>query len=286
MTALVLAISAGLGCYFVLTRDQRSASKPYNFTEQTIRKLLVLAGLADADPRHLATLGIAVFIGGSFLGWAMFGGILTALVLGLFCVTFPFEALRRQRERRLETAADMWPKLIDEIRLRCGSLGQPIPHALFEVGKAGPQEYRVAFVMAEREWLISTDFARAVTVLKRRLDDATADIVCETLLVANSLGGNDIEHRLLTLVEDRRSDSSGRKDARSKQSGVQFARKFVLIVPVGMALVGISIGQGREAYASSTGQVGVTVALVTLAACWWWAGRLIKLPAEKRVLHG
>ena len=36
--------------------------------------------------------------------------------------------------------------------------------------------------------------------------------------------------------------------SQAKQAGVRFARRFVLIVPVGMAVAGLSIGTGREAY--------------------------------------
>jgi tight adherence protein B len=75
----------------------------------------------------------------------------------------------------------------------------------------------------------------------------------------------------------------GRKDARARQAGVRFARLFVLVVPAGMALAGLSIGTGRSAYASPSGQAAVLVGLAVLVACWVWAGRLMRLPAEQRV---
>ena len=175
--------------------------------------------------------------------------------------------------------------MIEEIRLLCGSLGRPIPQALLEVGKRGPEDMRNAFLQAEREWLISTDFARTTQVLKEQLADPTADIVCETLLLAHGIGGNEIDRRLAALAADRQTDLHCRKDARSKQAGVKFARRFVLVVPIGMAFAGLSIGNGRAAYATSAGQVGVATGLFVLAACWWWSGRLIRMPEEKRVFR-
>src|SRR5204863_482174 len=80
----------------------------------------------------------------------------------------------------------------------------------------------------EREWLISTDFSRAVAVLKDRLADPTADAACETLLVAHEIGGGGLDGRLAALVDDRTQDLQGRKDARAKQAAVRFARRFVL----------------------------------------------------------
>lgn len=153
------------------------------------------------------------------------------------------------------------------------------------MGRSGPAELRPAFVAADREWLLSTDFARTVAVLKDQLADATADAACETLLIAHELGGTDLDRRLLDLADDRRSDTQGRKDAVAHQAGVRFARRFVLVVPIGMAVVGLSVGSGRAAYETPLGQVIVVVALALVVLCWVWAGQIMRLPPEPRVLR-
>jgi tight adherence protein B len=56
-------------------------------------------------------------------------------------------------------------------------------------------------------------------------------------------------------------------------------------VPLGMTLAGLSIGTGREAYRTLGGQLAVAAGLLVVAACWLWAGRLMKLPTEERVFH-
>jgi tight adherence protein B len=173
--------------------------------------------------------------------------------------------------------------MIEEIRILTGSLGRSIPQALFEVGRRGPDELRPAFAAAQREWLLTTDFERTLRVLKDRLADPTADAACETLLVAHDLGGADLDRRLAALAEDRIQDTQGRKDARAKQAGVRFARRFVLIVPVGMALAGMSVGNGRAAYTAPLGQALVVAAIGLTILCWAWAGRILRLPEEQRV---
>jgi tight adherence protein B len=173
--------------------------------------------------------------------------------------------------------------MIEEIRIRTGALGRSIPQALFEVGRRGPVEMQPAFEAAHREWLASTDFARTVRVLKERLADPTADATCETLLVAHELGGTDLDRRLDALVEDRIQDVQGRKDARAKQAGVRFARRFVLIVPLGMALAGMSVGNGRRAYATPLGQLAVFTGIGMVVLCWVWAGAIMRIPEEERV---
>jgi tight adherence protein B len=173
--------------------------------------------------------------------------------------------------------------MIEEVRLLTGSVGRSIPQAVLEVGRRGPVELRSAFEAAEREWLVSTDFARTTATLKTQMADPTADAACETLLVAHEVGGTDIDRRLAALAEDRMQDLQGRKDALAKQAGVRFARRFVLVVPLGMALAGLSIGTGREAYQTATGQLLVASGLVVIAGCWVWASRLMRLPEEERV---
>jgi tight adherence protein B len=247
------------------------------------REWLVQAGLGDVRPADLAAAtGLLAVVSGG-LAWALFGGRIAPLVSGALAAGAPLAGARARRSRRREQAREAWPRLIEEIRLQATTMGRSIPQALFVVGARAPDELRPAFAAAHREWLLSTDFARTVAVLKTQLADATADAVCETLLVAHEIGGSDLEQRLSALTEDRLADLQGRQDAVAKQAGARFARRFVLLVPVGMALAGLAIGNGRAAYQTPLGQALVGAGLVLVAVCWVWAGRIMRLPAEDRV---
>ena len=247
------------------------------------RDWLVQAGFEDIRLVELLGAAGVLLLVGAVTAYALFGGVLPPIAGGLFAATFPVAAARARRERRRATARDAWPRLIEEIRIKTTSLGRSIPQALFEVAPRAPEDMRPAFAAAQRVWLLSTDFERTSSVLRARLADATADTVCETLLVAHQIGGNDIDRCLSALVDDRIMDLQGRKDADSKQAGARFARRFVLIVPLAMAVVGLSIGDGRASYSTPTGQLMVLVAIALMGACWLWAGRIMRLPAEQRV---
>jgi tight adherence protein B len=247
---------------------------------------LVQAGLQDLRAREFAGVMAALFVAGAAVTFALFGGVAPALVAGLFAATFPLASYRSRRDARRSEAREAWPRMIEEMRLLTGSLGRSIPQALFEVGRRGPIDMHPAFHAAQREWLVSTDFARTLAVLKAGLADPTADAACETLLVAHEVGGTDLDRRLAALAEDRVQDLQGRKDARSRQAGVRFARRFVLLVPLGMTLAGLSIGNGRAAYQTPLGQLAVVAGLLMTVACWAWAGRLLRLPEEERVFFG
>lgn len=289
---LIVASAAALGVYYLLTAvwlgwtglgPVPRAERPPRSHRARLQEWLVQAGLADVGTTQFVAATAAVAVLAAALAAALFGGVAPAVATGLLAASTPLASYRRRRKNRLELARDAWPRLIEEVRLRVGSLGRSIPQALFEVGERGPAEMRPAFEAAHREWLLTTDFERTTAVLKSRVADPTADVVCETLLVAHALGGSDVGDRLAALVEDRILDLQGRKDARAKQAGARFARRFVVLVPVGMAIAGMQVGEGRAAYASPAGQAAALVAIALVAACWWWAGRIMQLPEPERV---
>lgn len=250
-----------------------------------LAEALARVGAPGVRPVEVAvtTAMVAGVVGAA--AYALFGGLLPPLAAATSAAFTPLALYRSRHERRRAEAHDAWPRMIEEIRLLTGSVGLSIPQALLDVGRRGPEPLRPAFAAAEREWRITTDFARTTAILSELLADPTADLVCETLLVAHEVGGSDLEARLTALAEDRADDLRHRKDARAAQAGVRFARRFVLAVPLGMALCGMSIGTGRKAYGTSTGQILVVFGIASVALCWAWAGRLLRLPAEERVFR-
>jgi len=173
--------------------------------------------------------------------------------------------------------------MIEELRILTGTVGRSIPQALLEVGQRSPDELRPAFAAAQREWSLTADFNSTVKILTDELAEPTADATCETLLVAHEVGG-DLDRRLADLAADRRRDLTERQAANSAMAGARLARAFVIIVPLGMAFAGLGVGNGRDAYQTPNGRLLVAVAAGMVAVCWWWAGTLMKVPAERRVL--
>lgn len=293
MLGAIAAVLAMTGVYLIYTsmafgwRGFGPLSRSGGSTEKRslAKDWLEHAGLEGARPAELAAATALVAVVGAAVAYVLFGGVLPAVIAGVACGGVPLASRRAGRASRNASAREAWPRLLEELRLLIGSMGRSVPQALFEAGRRGPEEWKPAFAAAEREWLLTTDFARTASILKQRLADATADTICETLLVAHELGGSDIDSRLADLIDDRVLDVQGRKDATSRQAGVRFARRFVLLVPLGMALAGLAIGTGRSAYETTGGQVAVAVGLLAVVACWLWSGRLMRLPEEPRVFR-
>jgi len=280
VTALVLAMVGAYGVHLLYTSIALGWRGVGPGPARRARRTL------PAVPRDVLAVTVVLAVLGAAVGWTVFGGVVPPMAVGAALGAVPGLSARARRERRRATAREAWPRLIEEIRIKTTSLGRSIPQALLDVGGHAPAELQPAFERARREWLLSTDFERTLDVLRTQLADATADAVCETLLVAHQIGGNDVDRCLGALIDDRIMDLQGRKDAASRQAGARFARSFTLVVPLAMALIGMSIGQGRSAYASATGQVLVVVAIALMGACWLWAGRIMRLPDDQRVFVG
>jgi tight adherence protein B len=242
--------------------------------------------VADVSPRELMTVLAGAAAVGGFAAWAVFGGLVSAALAGGAAATTAFGGLRARATRRRSRAAEAWPQLIETIRVEAVTLGRSIPQALFEAGRAAPSEMQRAFEAARRTWSMSADLERALDVLRAGVSDATADAVCETLLVAHAVGGPDVDRCLRALADDRIADLQARKDAVAEQAGARFARAFTLVVPLGMAVVGMGIGDGRDAYRTPLAQVLVAAGLAVMAGCWFWASRVLRLPVDRRVFVG
>jgi len=287
--ALLVAVVASLGVHLLsgaVLYGRHELPLPRRAGQAAARRSeewLTQAGFA-----HVPRSAVAVVVGGAGLlgatvAWLIFGGPIPALVAGVFSATIPVTSFRRRRRTRLAVAQEAWPRMIEELRVLTSSAGRSVPQALFEVGARAPLELRPSFSSARRTWTLTTDFDRTLHVLKSQLADPTCDATCETLLIAHELGGADLDRRLEALADDRRVDATSRKDALARQAGVRFSRRFVLLVPLGMALAGLTVGSGREAYQTGFGQVLVVAGLAMVIACWAWAGHIMRLPDDRRV---
>lgn len=293
MIGLGLAVLAGYGtllCYTAVAFGWSGARAAPRARlgrpgRRHLQERLAQAGLSEVPARQAVGAVGGLFGLGALGAWVVFGAALPAVVAGACTAALPVASYRHRRSARRRAALEGWPRLIEEVRILTASAGRSIPQALFEVGERGPTALRPSFRAAQREWLLSTDLARALDVLKAQLADPTADATCETLLVAHEIGGSDLDRRLADLAEDRRADLHHRRDATARQAGVRFARGFVVLVPLGMAVAGLSVGDGRAAYQTAGGQLAVCVGLGLVAVCWWWAGRIMRLPDEERVFR-
>lgn len=289
MTTIILALSAAIGVYLLIPRSTSNGSQPTRLRRVSPSVLaegldgwLTRTGLESVSPSQFAAVSLGVAATAAITWWVVLGAGIPLLLVAGVAGTVPTTVWRRRHATARAATLEAWPRMIEEIRVRVGSVGQPVPQALLETGLSAPDPIRAAFVAAQRQWALTTDFESTVAVLKHSLADPTADAVCETLLVIQQVGG-DPDARLEALAADRRADLRERREADARSAGARLARWFVVIVPAGMAFAGLNLGEGRVAYASTGGQVATVIAIAMVVGCWWWAGRIMVTPTQRRV---
>ncbi len=279
MTRLLLAALAGFGVALALGGRDGPTAGALDRTSPAER----LRRAWSAGRTDLAAVGASTLAAG-LVTWTVVAAAVPTLAVAALVGTVHADGRRRRHQRERAEASDAWPRLIEEIRVLTSAAGRSIPQAVLDTGVRAPASMQPAFAAAQREWQLTTDFRRVVTVLRDALDDPSADLTLETLLVAHEVGGAGLDRRLATLAEDRAVDVANRRDAAARQAGVRFARRFVLLVPAGMAAVGFTIEGASAAYATGAGQLMVASACALTGACWWWSGRILRLPQEARVV--
>jgi tight adherence protein B len=221
-------------------------------------------------------LAIPLGIGGGT--WLLLGSAPVAAVGATVAFLLTPAIAVRERRRRAEHLTDAWPRLLDEARVLSGPGGLSLAHALFTAGRSASPALRAAWAEAERTWRLSADLPRSLRAVTRELDDPTSELVCSTLAVIDGAGGGAQAEQLARLAVDRRRDAATRRSAEAELAGARFARRFVLIVPAGMALAGQAVGTGRAAFGSAPGQLAALAAVAVTGACWVWSGRLLTVP--------
>lgn len=172
---------------------------------------------------------------------------------------------------------EAWPTVLDELRIRVTTLGQAIPQALFRSASSFGTQIEAVFADCERLWQLSGDFGLASSALDAALGDSASSSVLQTILLCHRTGGSDTEARIIELREIRSAELRTFKEAEAKLASVRFARNFVLVVPICMAVVGLAIGGGFNAYRTPWG-IGLSIfAILILAGCWMWSAKLMTI---------
>ena len=178
---------------------------------------------------------------------------------------------------------EAWPPFLEEVRVLTGAAGRSVPEAIYVAGRRTPPPLRDHFARGEREWTMTLDLRRSVQVVRSLVQDPEADLVLEQLVLAHEIGVGDLDRRLAALLADRLADLDARRQAEAELAGARFARRFVLLVPIGMALAGTTVGGGPAAWLAPEGRPIVVACAAMVVGCWAWAGRLMRPPTRTRV---
>ena len=233
----------------------------------------IVKTISESSTAEIAGLGVGVMLS-SVTALYFTTSFLLAIGVAVAVFTLWIPTLAKRRARRLEQGAlQAWPEVLSELQLRIGALGMPLPSALFLAGSSNAGGIEAAFLAAERGFAITGSFDSALTTLVELLPDYGTELVAELLSAAQEAPGSEISRLIEDMRIDRLAERERQGEYRAKLAGVNFARYFVVAVPIGMMAAGAGIA-GVAPYRSGLGIIGIAFSGTILVGCWLWASRL------------
>ena len=252
-----------------------TASTRWKAVRTTIEKL----------PSNQLGLSIAFGLGCGFVFLLITASAPVATLATTSATGLSVRSFALKNRRNLENAAlTAWPDILGELQLRIGTLGSPLPIALFTAGKSADSQLKNAFVTAERSFAITGSFDIALSTLRSVLQDQGTRLLTELLSVVKGAPGTDVARLVDELRQDRAAERDRESEYAAKLAGVKFARYFVIAVPVGMMMAGIGIA-GFAPYRTPVGEFAIAGSVVLLIGCWTWASHLAN-PKKLRAKTG
>ena len=246
-------------------------------SRQTL-KLQTLIEEVKSDNRARAIL--IGWVAGGTLGVIAF--LLTQVPLALSPIAIgPVISLRLRAQKShkvAQHAIEDWPEVLEDLRIRVGSLGIALPQAFFLSARKFHHQMRSAVEEAERLWVLGGSFAASLHTLSETLNDAASSSIFETLIMCYEGGGYDIASRIEDLRDAREADRALWGEIRARLGSVKVARIFVIVVPGVMGAIGFLLGGSTLSIYSGLGLVGVTISITCVLGCWFWSSALMKPP--------
>jgi Flp pilus assembly protein TadB len=281
VVALVASL-AGIGTGASLLFTSHSADRRPGRSAAALRRRLgaLVPGSPSPWPWLRRSVAAGVLLG--LVAWLLVPSPVAAACGFVVGAIWPVRRARAEAERRRREALAAWPRLLQSIRVQVTTLGLPLPSAILEAARQAPAPMAPAFGAFSTSWNRTTDLSRALDDLASVMADPTTDLVADTLALGFELGGGSLDRRLARLIEERERELELRQEAEARLAGARFARRFVLLVPAAMALAAEGIGSGPRTFSGPLGAEVLVVCALLSALCWWWAGRLLRLPEATR----
>ena len=255
-------VAAAVGMGVIVFRRPDSHRRLPRVITPTVADWLAEAGLAGYSPAVVAVTAVAsaalIATIVSFLvplrAVGPLAGVATLLVLWV-----SVESARSSRRRRARAA---WPDIIDGLRSSLRS-GATVSEAFSDARSHVPARWRGDWDECSAELARGVPFHIAIRELKRRIADPTADVLCESLIVAREIGGTELPRIVADLGTAVRAESRVRNEVRSRQAWVRHAARLGVAAPW---LVVAMIAGRAETHVAFNSEEGVAVLVIGFAA--------------------
>lgn len=171
---------------------------------------------------------------------------------GVAGIAVPIALLDASRTRRKVVAESAWPDIIDALRMAIRS-GVPLTDAVRSAESLVPREWRIAWDTLVADLARGAAVRDSMLAFRKERAEHIADRVCESIIVADELGGTEMPRVLEELARSVREDIRVRREATSRQSWVRHAARLGAVAPWTVVIMLGTRPENREAFAGPAG---------------------------------
>jgi tight adherence protein B len=246
-----------------------------------LRARLDAAGKVETG---LVAFGLRCIAGGAVAGLALFAVTSTASVSALVAVAVALlplwllgpAAQKRDRERR-----SRWPEAIDHLRAGVRA-GIPLPEALAELGRTGPDPLRPPFRAFAADLRVGRSLDLALDGLKKNLADPVGDRLVAAVKLMREVGGADVGVTLATLSGFLRAEIATRGELEARQSWTVNAARLAVVAPWILLVILCLEPRVARVYDSAAGVAVLLIGVLVAAGSYALMVRAARLPGAGR----
>lgn len=243
----------------------------------THRQILdIVAGCNYLTPKFSTTM--VIVCGSTAIAWFAGFTLLQSFSIGLLIAVLSLIRTHNTTLRRRKELQSYWPILLDQIRSTMLSSRRALQYVIFDQTYIGSQFLNELIQFGKREFETSGSLENSLAKILEEANDPCTSEVCASLIETCGHSTSQIESQLNNIISSIRSRNELAEEAESKLAGVKMARLFIILIPVGMALVGIAFAGSVSAFETPTALAQELTAFLILAMCWFASNLLMKFP--------
>lgn len=284
MRPVILSI---LGAFFIYPSLRRTTpgtvpvqSRLLRFTRGLATMNKEFIGIAKGSNYHKPSAASLLFSTLNIFGilWLTGSDLMFASIIGIagtLLILFRWSQIAKGRRDEL---ASFWPGYLDQVRAKMLTSSRALSYVFYDESFAGSAFLRELLDQGKREFENSGDLEKSFLTIWRFANNETTNYVCSSLWEVLGGTSSQIEQQLMLISSVLRSRNALEHEANSRLAGVRTARAFIVIIPVGMALAGISFAGATAPFLTKPAILQILIALAILAMCWYWSSRLMSFP--------
>ncbi len=224
----------------------------------------------------------SVFIVGAFI-FLITRSLKMSAPIALLGVGVPLRFIRNRESKKNDRIRQSWPEVIDLLISGLQS-GLSLSETLITLETRGPEILHPLFGEITRRLQHGEPFESVLRSAKNMISKPEADQIFETLILAKSVGGRDINVILRTLAEFIRQDVLLRNEIDAKHGWIRNSASLAAISPWLLLLLLATQPATIAAFSSPSGFLILATGVGLTGVAYLWMDRVGKLPQPPRAL--